>query len=212
MVMGRGERVRYALKVFAVYAVWGVLYTVIGEWAMLRETHSLETGLDTLIPFVPAFEFAYAVCYLLPLVPVAVLTDRGRFDRLLLAFVVVTSIAFLVFVLFPVRCPRPEFAVDSAATRLLSLEHALDRPVNNFPSLHAAVALLILLYCRGKSRILDLLLLVATIGICAGALFVKQHFVADIVAGLLLSALVASFIERRRRGAGMVPGEGGGHG
>lgn len=212
--MGRRERIQYALRVGAIYVVWAVLYTLIGEWAMNRETHSLETGLDLLIPFVPEFEFAYVVCYVLPLVPILVIVDRAQFNRLLAAFIAVTTIAFLAFILFPVRCPRPDFPIDSAATRLLSLEHALDRPVNNFPSLHAGVALLVFLYSRGKSRVLDVFLFLAMLGICTGALFVKQHFAADIVAGLVLSAAVSALVERRwgTVSSRAMPGQGGYHG
>jgi membrane-associated phospholipid phosphatase len=202
MVMDRKERATYALVVLAISLVWGLLYTAIGEIAWRMEGHSFETAVDRMIPFVPEFEYAYLLCYILPVVPVLVIRDRRSFNRLLLGFAIISGIAFIFFLAYPVRCPRPEVNADTLATSLLAAERLIDRPVNNLPSLHAAVAMLAYLSCRGYSRLLDVLMLLAMAGICAGALFVKQHFVADIVAGLALSWGVAGFLAARHRSWG----------
>jgi membrane-associated phospholipid phosphatase len=154
---------------------------------MSQPACSLSTPIDEAIPFVPGFEFFYILCYILPLVPVLAIQDTGRFNRLLISFGLLNLVAFSFFLLSPILVPRPAVPGDSLAEALIRIEYSIDQPVNNFPSLHAGVAWLIVLSCRGLSRRLTWILALVATGICAGALLVKQHFVADLVAGTALA-------------------------
>jgi membrane-associated phospholipid phosphatase len=158
--------------------------------------YTLSTPLDEAVPFIPEWEFVYVLCYVIPLVPIVVVRERSRLNQLIVAFIAMNAIAFAIFVLFPVYCPRPAFEVNSVATYLLSLEHAMDRPVNNFPSLHAAIAWLLFLGCRGYTRWNDFVMLVATIGISIAALCIKQHYLVDIIAGILLACGTYALVRR----------------
>ena len=109
--------------------------------------------------------------------------------RMIIAFCATSAVAFACFILFPVYCPRPPFAAQSIATSMLALEHALVRPVNNFPSFHVAVAALVYFGARRASRFLAAALLSITVGIAISALCIKQHFVADVIAGFLLASV-----------------------
>jgi membrane-associated phospholipid phosphatase len=181
------QRIRYVLIFLLIYFVWSVTYTAIGAWASAGILYTLPTPLDDAIPFVPEFEFIYVLGYLIPFVPIFVVQETSRLNQLIAAFITMNVIAFSIFMFFPVYCPRPKFEVNSVATYLLSLEYATDKPVNNFPSLHAAIAWLLFLGCRRYARWVSGAMLFAAIGICIAALFVKQHYVVDIVAGILLA-------------------------
>jgi membrane-associated phospholipid phosphatase len=184
------------------YIVWSIAYTAIGAWVSDRTQYMLSTPLDKAIPFVPEFEFIYVLCYLIPFIPIFIVQDASRLDLLIVAFIAMNIIAFSIFIFFPVYCPRPEFKVNSIATYLLSLEYNMDKPVNNFPSLHVAVVWLIYLGCRGCMRWITIVaMLLIAIGISFVALFIKQHYVVDIAAGILLSWGTYALVEyvRQRR-------------
>ena len=179
------------------YAVWGVTYCAIAIHTSSMTVHSLAIPLDDWIPFNAQFEYLYILCYILPFVPLLCLADRDRFNALLISFGIITAIAFGTYLLFPVYCPRATYTIDSPAAVLLSWEQGLEWPVNNFPSLHAAYSWLFYLVCRKRNRLMAVLMFAAAAGVSVSALFVKQHFVLDIIAGIILAWVVNAFVERR---------------
>jgi membrane-associated phospholipid phosphatase len=189
------KRIYYATIFIFIYIIWSISFTQIGSWVSTSTQYTLFTSVDRAIPFIPEFEFIYLLCYLIPAVPVFVIQNIAQMNRLIITFILMNVFAFSIFILFPVYCPRPEFAVNSIATYLLSLEYSLDKPVNNFPSLHAAIAWLVFFSCRERSRLISTTLLLIATGICIAALFIKHHYIADIIAGILISWGIYSGIE-----------------
>jgi protein-S-isoprenylcysteine O-methyltransferase Ste14/membrane-associated phospholipid phosphatase len=184
------KRLKYAIIFAICWVTWAALYTSIGAYALGQPTNQLWTPIDRLLPFVPKAEFVYAFCYLVPLFPLFFAKTESQLHRILFCFLGINVIAFSMFLLFPIFRPRPTFAVDSWATYLLNWEYTNDRPVNNFPSLHAAIAWLVYLGCRGRWKLLDWFLLTTAIGIGIAAVLVKQHYIVDILAGKSLSAAI----------------------
>lgn len=192
-------RRRFLIMFILLYAVWAATYTAIAAWTSGMETHSLDTALDRAIPFIPEFVFVYVFCYVLPFAPFVARIDGAHLRHMILAFCLTSAVTFACFLLFPVYCPRPKYEISTVATHLLSFEHAADRPVNNFPSFHVAVATLVYFGARYVSRFWNIALLCAAIGIAVSALCVKQHFLADVIAGYLLA--FASWKLTEKRGA-----------
>lgn len=75
--------------------------------------------------------------------------------------------------------------MSSLHTWLLSLQY-LDRPYNHLPSLHVTLSWLAVHAAQGPRRSRVGLAVVAS-GISVSTLFVKQHFVVDVVAGYALA-------------------------
>jgi hypothetical protein len=75
----------------------------------------------------------------------------------------------------------------------------LDPPMNLFPSLHLALAVLAALAAWCVDRSLGLLALAWTACIAVAVCTTKQHFVADAVAGVVLAALVHFAVVGRGR-------------
>lgn len=187
-------RLKYFVLFLVIYIIWSLSYTLIGNWTVNMKHYTLSTKINRNIPFIPDFEYIYALGYLIPFIPLIVIRYVYRMNLLIVSFVVLNLISFTLFILFPVYCPRPGLEVSSLSSYLLSLERAVDMPVNNFPSLHAGIAWLIFLSCRGYSKILSAILFSIAIGIGISALFIKQHFTADIVAGITLAWVVYSIL------------------
>ena len=88
--------------------------------------------------------------------------------------------------------------------------YARDPSFNCFPSLHAAVATICWYawqrYARQRPgpvvRAIAILMLAVGIGVVLSTLFVKQHYIADEIAGVLLALGVGRFVFARRERTG----------
>ena len=198
----RSKRIKYLFVFISVYAVWGIAYSLIGQVTSGWNLHNISVSPDNKIPFIPSFEYLYFLCYIIPFTPLLVINETSKMNALIWAFVVMNLAAFLIFLIYPVVVPRPELQDENSITYfLINLQHTQDKPVNNFPSLHAANALLIYLLCRNYYKWLDVILILAATGIGISALLVKQHYLLDILSGYLLALLVyftLNIIEKKR--------------
>jgi membrane-associated phospholipid phosphatase len=93
--------------------------------------------------------------------------------------------AYATYLLFPVYFQRPHLEVTSFHTWLLSIEY-LDRPYNHFPSLHVTTSWLAV-HASQVSRGSKVGLAAVATGISVSTLFVKQHYVVDVVYGFVLA-------------------------
>jgi len=169
------------------YVVFCVTYLPINAFTEGRVTHTLFLPGERAIPLVPGFEFAYLLGYVLPLVVVWRRPDAARLMRLTRAFGVTLAGAYTTYLLYPVYLPRPELFGPSLATRLLALEY-LDKPYNHFPSLHVALAILVALGCSDDRHMRWWLPAVVAI-MAVSTIFVKQHYILDVLAAAVLAPL-----------------------
>ncbi len=151
--------------------------------------------LDDLIPFVEYFVIPYYLWY-----PFLVATglfllfrDAPAFSRYMLAIAVSFTASIVFFVLFPNgQNLRPaSFERDNILTRLMGLIYAADTNTNVLPSIHVIGSVLAVfalfdakplkerrfVWLKTGSILLAILITLATV-------FVKQHSVLDIYAGL----------------------------
>jgi membrane-associated phospholipid phosphatase len=184
---GRLRRRRLFAVLLATYAIFAVTYSVVNAHSIGRPAHALWLPGERAIPFIPEFEFLYALAYFVPLVAVFRLPDARAFARLLLAMGVTLTVAYATYIAFPVYLERPPLEVRSLATFLLWLEYH-DPSYNHFPSLHVATAWLFYFACRPAMR-RSHLFLALLVGIATSTLFVKQHYLVDVVYGVALAWL-----------------------
>ena len=169
------------------YLVFCVTYLPINALSEGRATHTLFLPGEAAIPLLPAFEFAYLLGYVLPFVVVWRRPDAARLARLTWAFGLTLAAAYATYLVYPVYLPRPELTGHSLATRLLALEY-LDKPYNHFPSLHVALAILVALGCSDDRRMRWWLPAVVAI-MAVSTVFVKQHYILDVLAAAVLAPL-----------------------
>ena len=158
------------------------------------DARSLALTLDARIPFLLDSVVVYWSILPMALLPIFVVRDPDIFRRVALAYAVAIAVALAVFVVFPVtsRGFRPDAQAYSAsgfAGWLLQLLHFVDPPLNLFPSLHLALALLAALAATHVHTRLGVLSLLWTAVIAVSVCTTKQHFVADVAAGLGLGGL-----------------------
>ena len=194
---GRLRKRRVAAIIAAMYVLFTVTYLPINHVSVGRNAATLFLPGEERLPFLPIFEYLYVITYFLPALLIFTIRDYARLRRLLRATRWTLFAAYTTYLLFPVYFERPDLEVSSLHTWLLSLSY-LDKPYNHFPSLHVALSWLAV-YASQVSRRSCVALYVLAVGVSVSTVFVKQHYIADVVAGFAL-AWVAWRLTGTRRG------------
>lgn len=167
-------------------------YVFIGVLAAPGRTlYAPELALDRGWPLQPSWALVYGALYLfLVLVPFFVVRQENLVRRTLLAYVAVWLAAYACFLLVPTRAPRPELVVgDGFAAWGLRFLYSADPPYNCFPSLHVAHSFVSALSCYRVHRGVGVGAAFSGFLVGVSTLYTKQHYVVDMVAGMLLASL-----------------------
>lgn len=183
------EECKFYLKVsLTVYVIWLIVFEAVGWYANTLPTKDITSFIDRKIPLIPEFIWPYLLCYMFPLLPLFIIKDWHRFNRALLSIIIANLSAFIVYLTFPIAFPRPELG-QSLSERILSLEYAIDfyPGANKLPSLHVIFAWIVFFACRGQrlNKFGDVIIFLTAVVISISALFVKQHIIIDVVAGII---------------------------
>jgi hypothetical protein len=141
------------------------------------------TRLDAQLSPMPHAAWVYVSWY--PAAALVLLAERDTFRRAYLAYAISFTTCLIVFMLFPITIERPSVGATGLSAILLEAIYRADRPVNLFPSFHAAIATVVC-HLRPPSRILRGALVCWMTGICVACVLTKQHYVADVVGGVAL--------------------------
>jgi membrane-associated phospholipid phosphatase len=182
---GRLRKPRFAVVLAICYALFTATYVSINAFSVGRDAHTLFLPGEERLPFLPIFEYLYVLTYFIAVLLVVTVRDYDTFRRLLRATGLTLLVAYTTYLLFPVYFERPRLEVTSLHTWLLSLEY-MDKPYNHFPSLHVALSWLAVFGSQVSRRSRVALYLLAA-GISVSTLFVKQHYVADVLYGFALA-------------------------
>ncbi len=153
-----------------------------------------------------ALQFAYISYYFIPVSVAFVLISKNRYDEFeqaLFGIVLCFYLSYIGYLLMPAVGPR--FTLDHLQTVSLqagpfikSIQEGLDRLEHNktdaFPSGHTAVALMSLYYSwKFKEKILFRLMLPMVAALMVSTVYLRYHYVIDVIAGIALTA-VAVFL------------------
>jgi membrane-associated phospholipid phosphatase len=165
----------------------------------LREDHFVVySAAELQIPFVASFIWLYLSMYLLFTLPPFFL-NPPELKRLGLELIVATVISGLIFLVFPAKLGFSRVIPEQSLYRdLYAVLFSVDHPFNLLPSLHvvysSAIAVAI---ARNTNAYLRAIMLLWLSMIVSSTVLVHQHHIADVIAGLLLTASVSVFMGRR---------------
>lgn len=164
-------------------------YLLIANRAQGGPVHAPAMALDRLLPVVPAWALVYGALYaFLIALPVLVIQREDLIRRTVRAYLMVWSVAYLIFLVYPTVAPRPEaFAATGFAASGLRFLYDADPPYNCFPSIHVAHSFLSAFACRKVHRGLGQVAMACASLVALSTLFTKQHYVADLIAGIVLA-------------------------
>ena len=184
------------------------LYLVIAALTRGRTVHVPALPLDDLLPLWPPAALVYGALYLFLIVlPVVVIRRAEHLDRVFRAWLLLWGTSYLCFLLWPTVAPRPEGvpAGGFGAWSLAALYRA-DTPFNCLPSIHVGHSFVSALACWPVHRGVGVVAVIAASLVAASTLLAKQHYVADLCAGLAL-AVVAYRITVHRFASTGIPAE-----
>ena len=158
----------------------------------------LRSPIDDLIPVVGPFVVPYVS--LRPFIYASALLFllfRARIYRsAALAMTVTLLVSYAFYALLQTYIDRPVLTGDDVFSRMIRDVYASDQPYNDFPSLHASLSTIFAIHWWRVDRRIGIPVAFWTALIVLSTVFVKQHYVADLAAGVLL-AFLASRAARR---------------
>lgn len=176
---------------FALFPLININYIISGSIA--EKGKNLSLFLDKEIPFISAFIFPYIYWYVYMFIGLIfiLLKDRRKYIRALLAVYIGMSVCYLFYYLFPVEIIRPTVMNNSFSNKLVNIIYQNDRPFNCFPSIHVLNTYIVMRYTNRKenkswfyyTQIVGILIILST-------LFIKQHFILDGIAAMILGEIV----------------------
>jgi membrane-associated phospholipid phosphatase len=192
-----------ALLAITVGFAFCVPYFLIGNFPLFPVRRLPLSWLDGAIGFHPyAWVWIYQSEYLIINLIPWFAQRREDLLRYVRGFALLSLISFGVFLLFPIRAPKPPV---THATGMYWLLLQYDVSLNSLPSLHAGMVVYTVAFGRRilrnvLSRWVTLLVLVWAGLILYATLATKEHYAIDILSGALLGLAVDIWTWRRTRG------------
>jgi membrane-associated phospholipid phosphatase len=153
----------------------------------------LRTPIDDLIPVVGPFVIPYVT--LRPLIYVSALLFllfRARIYRsAALSMTITLAVSYAFYVLAQSFIERPVLTGDDLFSRMIRDVYASDQPYNDFPSLHASLSTIFAIHWWRVDRRIGIPVGLWVVLIVLSTVLVKQHYVADMVAGVLIAFVVS---------------------
>jgi membrane-associated phospholipid phosphatase len=161
-------------------------------------------GLDDAIPFIPQMVIFYVYLFygmaILTMLYFAFVEYRKGY-ALGWSLVIINAIAIAIYIVFPVSTYQWRLAIkpqlnlsDFWQAEVYSI-YTTDTSFNCFPSLHAAVSTICFYswyrYFKARptiaTKIVAITSFVVAVGVILSTLFIKQHYIVDEIAGILLA-------------------------
>jgi len=157
------------------------------------------TSWDRAIPFWPLTGILYFGAFVFLLLTfIALWPQRLQASRFLGACLLAQTLGMTCFLLWPTAYPRDLYPLPESTgalgAALVNWCRSNDLAVNCLPSLHVSTVVLCVAFLRGTRWFLPALL--AGIPLALSTLTFKQHYLADVVAGLALGLLSAGVFLR----------------
>jgi hypothetical protein len=149
---------------------------------------SPDLPIDWRLPCIPALAWVYAMGVVWPFA-VIFRVSLDSIDRSLAAYILLSVFAAVLFLLFPTDGSALRSQCDPQGEWALRTLALLDKPVNMMPSLHVGYAVLAMIFLRDNQPTWRRgALVMAVLQIFASCL-TKQHFIADVAAGVALAVI-----------------------
>ncbi|KKP67170.1 MAG: PAP2 superfamily protein [Candidatus Roizmanbacteria bacterium GW2011_GWA2_35_19] len=151
---------------------------------------------DDHIPFIPIFIIPYVSYFLYIIATIFLLWNTKYIYVFFVSYIISYILAGLFWYFFPNGVKRPIVQGSDIFSKLILLIYKHDEDTNGFPSAHIFATLICSYFLYLAIPTSLIIILTICLLITLSTVFVKQHYVLDILGGLitfLLSILAASF-------------------
>jgi len=149
----------------------------------------LRTPIDNALPVVKPFVVPYvSLDYVVYFTLIIFLLFRTKvFQSAALTMITAFFVSYFFYFFFQTEVIRPVLTGTDLFTRMIQNVYAGDNPFNDFPSLHTSVSTLLAIHWFRFDRRAGIVALIWAAFVVASTVLIKQHYVADVVSGLLLA-------------------------
>lgn len=153
-----------------------------------RELHRPELWLDDAFALEPAWSLVYGSLFLAAILPAFVIHRQELLRRTIHAYLAAWIFSFAVFIAYPTAAPaHAKAAGPGFLDWALRTIWGSDVPFNCFPSLHVAQCFLAAFACGRVHRGVGGVAVAWATLVAISTLYTKQHYVADVIAGVLVA-------------------------
>ncbi len=161
------------------------------NWISSQRTvfYDLSLPFEHDIPFIPAFILGYACVYGGMAVACAIIDNVRDWQRAIVGFFILTTVCFIFFLILPVKMTmRPDLSnMTGFYASLTKFIFHIDLPYNCFPSLHVTFPTFATLIVWKNHKIARWAVLSMALIVAISVILVKQHYLADVIAGLCVA-------------------------
>lgn len=156
-----------------------------------RYHYDLSSGLDRLIPFIPAFIIVYLLAFVQWIIGYILIArdERSVCYRIMRGEIFAKIITGIIFFILPTTMTRAAVHGNDIFSRLVLLVYQIDAPINLFPSIHCLESWVILraAFIGNTKSWYKICMVIMSILVFLSTLFVKQHVAADVLGGIIIA-------------------------
>jgi len=159
----------------------------------------LKSPLDDLIPVVPPFVIPYVSLepFIYATLVLFLLFRTRIFQSAALTMIAAWFVSYAFYFFLQSFMDRPTLTGADTLTQMIRDVYASDNAYNDFPSLHTSLSTILAIHWWRVDKRIGVPVAIWVALIVASTVFVKQHYVADMIGGLLL-AFGAAFLFLRQ--------------
>lgn len=152
---------------------------------------SFKLKLDEKIPLIPIFVIPYVLFfpYVFGLLIGAFVAELPGFEKFATALIFVSLTTTLIYMILPSEVVKPYLKKTGELIKIVNFIRKVDNPENVFPSNHVAYSIVASIYLTTIFPQFWLLVWLVFALISISTIFIKQHYIIDIPAGLVVGVL-----------------------
>ena len=199
------------LPLLTIVAVNDLVYRG-SAWLTSKRYHfDFTLGFDSEVPLIPEFVWVYILAFPFWAMSYILAAQRGKetFYRFVATDLTVHLACFVLFLLIPTTNVRPDLAGTTIAEKMLQFIYRIDggtSPSNLFPSIHCYVSWLCYRGLKGAKEIpkwYRKFSLIFAVLVIISTQVLKQHYVVDAIAGVVMVEIAWRFYSRKSRYQGI---------
>lgn len=195
------------IKLLIFWPIFGIAFNFL-ERVFNPEFHDIYCKLDDYIPFCEYFVIPYYFwfAYLIGIQIYGFFYDVPAFAKYMKFTMLTYGICFLVYVIYPnAQQLRPEvFERNNIFTHIVSMLYGYDTNTNVCPSMHVTGSFAVYFVAKhsklfGNNRPMKIAFYLTTLLICASTVFMKQHSIIDVFAGIIVSYICYPIVFKKEK-------------
>lgn len=191
------NRISYAFIPFLIFvAILGVSYfgnQLLYTYGVTKGSNYPEIELDSKIPLVSWFVYPYFLTFPLGLFTFFYLAykDKKAFYTMYLTLIISFAISGIIYACGQTYFTKPDFEPQTFTDKFVVWTWNSTNPVNCFPSQHCFMAFAMIIACLSAKEekmniFFRIFTIITSILIVLATVFIRQHFVLDIIASFII--------------------------